>query len=656
MPGSRRPRLQADRPRRIRGVAITNGSTGFPIVAVSGSAGCLDDFQKLLDALPPKLGIAFIYVQHFDPNGAAPSLGVLAAHTSMDVVQAIDGMVIERGRVHVVSPGVFLSADASEIFRLSGPRDRRGAQLPFDFLLTSLARVCGARVVCVVLSGADADGGVGLKAVRAEGGRVIAGEAGRDGTPRSAIARILATEEIAAALVEHERKLTLASSPTPTSRRDSVQGILPEIIDILRVKTGHDFTLYKRATLERRIESRMAMATTRAAEEYLQFLDREPAELDRLAKDLLINVTGFFRDAYVFEYLAQNVIPHMFEDRAPHRSLRIWVAGCSSGEETYSLAILFLEQIERSKSEIRLQIFASDIDPEAVASAREGLYPDSVEADVSPARLAQFFSRESGSYRVSADLRSTVVFSVQDVLSDPPFAHLDFVSCRNVLIYLQPEAQAKALSMFHFALREGGLLLVGNSETAGTDGRFAVVSKPVHLYRRVGGNRPGAFELFPGLGDASRVLPRRETTRAPSRQAALSELCRVSVLDAYGPATVLINQKLECLHFQGPTDRYLKVASGRPSQEVFAMARESVRPKLRSAVRGALKTNARFVSAAERIIGEAGPVSFSVVAEPVLNGREELLLVCFVEETTLETALGGRVSKAELPSRRGTRA
>ena len=256
-----------------------------------------------------------------------------------------------------------------------------------------------------------------------------------------------------------------------------------------------------------------------------------PNERDQLSRDLLINVTGFFRDAAVFDFLAKSVIPDLVRDHPLDRPLRIWVAGCSSGEETYSLAMLFREQIDASKRDVKLQIFASDVDPDAVASAREGLYPDSIEADVSPERLARFFSKEDRYYRISAELRSNVVFTVHDVLADPPFARLDFVSCRNLLIYLLPEAQAKVISIIHFALREGGLLLVGDAETVGVaDGRFAVVSKPQRIYRRVGGARPGDFGLSSSAGDGSRLRARPGPASAPSRQIELAELCRRMVL------------------------------------------------------------------------------------------------------------------------------
>ena len=384
----------------------------------------------------------------------------------------------------------------------------------------------------------------------------------------------------------------------------SAQDWLPEIIDLLRTKTAHDFTLYKQGTLQRRIERRMAMAAieTDDMDRYLEILRSDTSELDLLAKDLLINVTSFFRDPKVFDLLAEKIVPDLVRSQTPDQPLRIWIAGCSTGEETYSLAMLFREQITAAKRNIKLQVFASDVDPDAVASAREGLYPETIEADVSPARLARFFSKEDHGYRVLPELRAAVVFTVQDVLADPPFSRLDLVSCRNLLIYLRPEAQAKVVSLFHFALREGGILLLGSSETVGNvDGRFEVISKSERLYRHIGRSRPGELGFSMSAGDGVRAPARPGQGQAPSRQAALAELCRRLVMETYAPAAVLINRKHECLYFLGPTDRYLRVAPGHPTHDLLAMAREGLRTKLRSAIQRASQENARIVVAGGRI-------------------------------------------------------
>jgi len=338
-PGSRPHQNKARRPHRIRKPLSASSDADFPIVAIGASAGGLEACRKLLDALPADNGMAFILVQHLDPSHESMLANLLAGNTVMPVLQATDGMAIERERVYVIPPGVYLSMDGKGALRLSRPLARHGMRLPFDFLLNSLAHECGARTVCVVLSGTGADGSVGLKAVKAKGGLVIAqevGEADHDGMPQSAIATgdvdlVLPAAKIAEALVCHEQGAALAPTPKDSRLQDSVQALLPKIIDALRTKTVHDFTHYKHGTLERRVGRRMAMAAIKSAGAYLDLLVRDANERDLLARDLLINVTGFFRDALVFDFLEKSVVPKLVRDHDLDRPLRIWVAGCSSG-------------------------------------------------------------------------------------------------------------------------------------------------------------------------------------------------------------------------------------------------------------------------------------------------------------------------------------
>ncbi len=416
----------------------------FPVVGIGASAGGLDACRKLLDALPADIGMAFILVQHLDPTHESMMVDLLAGHTTMNVRQAADGMPVQRDCVYVIPPGTYLSVGTGAL-RLSQPQAPHGARLPFDFLLRSLAETYGERAIGVILSGTGADGSLGLKAVKENGGFVIAQDpcdAGYDGMPRNAILTgavdlVLPTAKIPEALGEYQRQMALAPPRNGLHQKNPKRDWLPEIVDLLRTKTTHDFTLYKQGTLRRRIERRIAMAEAEAgdADRYLDRLRGDPVELDLLAKDLLINVTSFFRDRGVFDLLAEKIVPDIVRNCAPDRSLRVWIAGCSTGEETYSVAMLLREQIAESKLNIKLQVFASDVDPDAVASAREAFYPETIEADVSAARLTRFFSKEDHGYRVSPELRAAVVFTVQDVLADPPFAHLDLISCRNLLIY-----------------------------------------------------------------------------------------------------------------------------------------------------------------------------------------------------------------------------
>ena len=595
-----------------------------------------------MDALPVCNGMAFILVQHLDPTHESMMVDLLAGHTSMTVRQATDGMLLEREHFYVIPPGTYLSVGNGAL-HLSQPQARHGARLPFDFLLHSMAEECGDRAICVILSGTGADGSLGLKAVKEKSGLVIAqdpDEAGYDGMPRSAIMTgavdlVLPVTKIPDALVKYGGRLAVTRTQNGLPPQGGAQDWLREIIDLLRTKTAHDFTLYKQGTLQRRIERRMAMAAIETDDmgRYLDVLRSDTIELDLLAKDLLINVTNFFRDPKVFDLLAEKIVPDLVRNRTPDHPLRIWVVGCSTGEETYSLAMLFREEIAAAKRNIKLQVFASDVDPDAVARAREGLYPETIEADVSAARLARFFAKEDHSYRVLPELRAAVVFTVQDVLADPPFSRLDLVSCRNLLIYLRPEAQAKAVSLFHFALREGGFLLLGNSETVGNlDGRFEVIAKSEQLYRHIGRSRLGEPSFLRSSGDIMRAPTRPGQGQAPLRQSALAELCRRLVIEAYAPAAVLINRKHECLYFLGPTDRYLSVAPGHPTQDLLSMAREGLRTKLRSAIQRACQGNAPVVIAGGQISRNGNVLSFSIAVQPVMNEGEELLLICFVDE------------------------
>jgi len=375
MPASRPQRAGAVRPRPSRR-ASQPLSGDFPVVGIGASAGGLDACRKLLDGLPTKTGMAFILVQHLDPTHESMMVGLLAGHTTMTVRQAMDGMPIEREHLYVIPPGTYLSVGDGAL-HLSQPQARHGARLPFDFLLHSMAEAYGPRAICVILSGTGADGSLGLKSVKETSGLVIAqdpDEAGYDGMPRSAIATgavdlVLPLARIPDALAKHDRRMKGIPGPDGSAPQDAAQIQLPRIIDLLRTRTAHDFTLYKPGTLQRRIERRMAMASIGTADmgRYLEILQSDPRELDLLARDLLINVTSFFRDPKVFDLLAKEIVPDLVRNHSPDHPLRIWIAGCSTGEETYSLAMLFREEITATAPGLKLQVFASDVDPDAVA-------------------------------------------------------------------------------------------------------------------------------------------------------------------------------------------------------------------------------------------------------------------------------------------------
>jgi len=622
------------------------------VVGIGASAGGLDACQKFIGAIPLHSGMAFILIQHLDPTHESMMVELLKAHTKLPVLQADEGMLLEQDHFYIIPPGSYLEA-RDGVLHLSVPRDRHGARLPFDFLLQALAENYGTNAAAVILSGTGTDGSLGLQAIKAKGGSVFVqkpGDASFEGMPQSAIQTgvvdfILPAADIPEALINLRKKTSTGKSITATG-----PSALRQIIDLLHEKTDHDFTLYKEGTLRRRIERRMAMTSISAdrMDKYLKVLEKSEAERDLLASDLLINVTSFFRDPKVFELLAKKFIPELVESASANKPLRVWVAGCSTGEETYSITMLFLEEISRKNGNTKLQVFASDIDSDAVSTAREGLYPESIAGEVSAARLDRFFSKEEHGYRVLPELRSCVVFTVQDVLYDPPFSRLDFISCRNLLIYLMPDAQAKVVDSFHFALREGGILVLGSAETAGAlSSHFEAVSKQDRIYRHTGRRRPGEFGALVNAGDITRAALRSGQTLAPPRQTILSELCRRLVLENFAPAAVLINQKYECLYSLGPTQRYLRMPTGHPTLDFLAMVPPSLRLKLRSALEKAMQEAVRVSIEGDEFMHDGVVTPFTIEVQPVLSEGEPLIFVCFVDAAAQHPQQSGAADRPD---------
>ncbi len=565
---------------------------GFPVVAVGASAGGLHALRQFIAAVPVDCGMAFVLVQHLDPTHTSLMADLLATHTALPVQQAEDGMRVERDHVYTMPPGAYLAIRGGNL-ELTRPIESHGVRLPFDFFLRSLAQDLGERAVCVVLSGAGTDGSLGLRAVKEHNGLVIVQdpvEAEHDGMPRSAILteavdRILPAGEIAAALVAYGRGRRVEKARDRSPAEEAGGDDLEAIVTLLRTRTAHDFRLYKTGTLQRRVHRRRVMSGVPDNARYLDLLRQDSRELEHLAKDLLINVTNFFRDPMVFDFLAERVIPDLIRRHDPDEPIRVWVAGCSTGEEPYSIAMLVFEEMARLGVRHKLQVFASDVDADAIVAAREGLYPESIASDVSPERLERFFTKEDHHYRVIPDLRAAVIFAVHDILADPPFARLDLISCRNLLIYLTVEAQDKILRLFHFSLRDGGKLLLGSSETVGKLGdRFRAVSKSQRVYARVGYLRPGEVDFPIKVGGRAALRGIQEPVK-PSAAARLGELARGALLDAYAPPSALINERHEVLYYLGETDRYLRVTPGQPSRDLLLMAREGLRSKLRIALR-----------------------------------------------------------------------
>lgn len=629
----------------------------FPIVGLGASAGGLDAFQRFFDAVPEASGMAFVLIQHLDPTHESMMSELLATHTSMPVVEASDGMPLEPDHVYLIPPGFYLALQAGSL-RLSKPRDRHGARMAFDFFLRSLADECGERALCAVLSGTGADGCLGLKAVHEQGGLVIVQDphdAANAGMPQSAIDTgcadlVLPVAKMHEALMRFSRHAH-GVGVSPGHSQGAAERELAEIISLLTETTTHDFSLYKQGTLRRRIERRMALASIDDRARYLDVLRDDENERNLLAKDLLINVTQFFRDRPAFDALASSVVADLVRDQPAGQPLRIWVPACSTGEEAYSIAMLFLDEIATTSSQIRLQVFASDIDAECVAFARNGVYPEQIRADVTPERLARYFVSEDGGYRVTRELRETVVFTTQNLLADAPFSRLDLVSCRNVLIYLAPEAQERTLMLFHFALRERGVLFLGTSETVGDHGDcFHQINKKYRIYRHVGRPRPGTVMLPIKAGNPGHVTPSavaEQKTRSPP----IAEIARRALMECYVPASVLINDKREGVHYFGAIDRYLKIAPGEASRDILVMAREGLRSKLRLAIQIANDQRASAVMRGAEVDREGGAVAVKIDVVPVPSNGDSFLLVSFSDDAKTEPVPTGQGNPPSVPFR-----
>jgi two-component system, chemotaxis family, CheB/CheR fusion protein len=610
----------------------------FPIVAIGASAGGLEAFRSFLDAQNPASGMAFVMIQHLDPTHPSLMQELLSIHTSMTVAQATDGAPLERNHVYLIPPGANLAVREG-LLRLSKPTERRGARLPFDFFLASLAEACGKQAVCVVLSGTGSDGSVGLVAIKEKGGLVIAQdpeEAEFDGMPRSAIATG-AVDVVASVADISELILARLHGAAPATAEATKPAPVPasaeisEIIALLRDKTGHDFSAYKQATLQRRLEHRMNAVRIETPATYLKLLREKPAEAGLLRKDLLIGVTQFFRGRPAFEFLSNEIIPDLVNQQKDQRTIRIWCPGCSTGEEPYSLAMLFLEAFEELKRPARLQIFASDINADAVAFARDGLYPKTIEADVAPDRLARFFTKEDRQFRVAHELRDCVVFTVHDILADAPFSNIDLVCCRNLFIYLQPEAQHKILSFFHFALRDGGVLFLGPSEMVGSGERFEAISKKHRVYRHVGRSRPGEV-AFPAGAQTVERIPSATAAKALSDRAAdFDALSRRALNASFSLCSVLIDARQECLHISGTADKYLRVPVGAASNDLLVMVRDGLRPKLRAAIERAKRDRARVIVTDAQLDQDHDSSTICIAVEPVKMQVDGMLFVSFLD-------------------------
>ncbi|MBK1719452.1 chemotaxis protein CheB [Thiocystis violacea] len=577
----------------------------FPIVGIGASAGGLAAFEAFFSGIPPDVatGMAFVLVQHLAPDHKSLLTELVGRYTRMRVQEIEDGMPVSPDCVYIIPPNQDLALFGGRLHLLESSAPR-GLRLPIDSFFRSLARDRHERAIGVILSGTGSDGTLGARAIKGEGGLVMVQEprtAAYDGMPRSVIAAGLA--DFMLPPVDMPARLMAYAShafvkvPQVFASSPKTEDALAKICLLLRDKTSHDFSQYKQSTLVRRIERRMALHQLEHRDEYARYLQQDPEEIESLFHDLLIGVTSFFRDPEAFAVLEQEVIPRLFAGKPAGAAVRVWVCGCSTGEEAYSIAMLLQEHLEQLKQTFKVQVFATDVDARAIERARAGVYPASIAADLSPERLARFFTEEpnEGVYRIRKTTRDLLIFSEQDLIRDPPFSRLDLISCRNLLIYLDGDLQKRLIPLFYYSLNPYGTLFLGNSESIGEFlTLFAPISRKWKLYIRQD-RLPGALTTAsPALGS---FLPSLQTSLRPPIQAPLEPgrskpdlraLTEAALLRHYEPAGVLINGRGEILHIYGRTGQYLEPADGDAAMNIFNMAREGLRRPLTNALHRAV--------------------------------------------------------------------
>jgi len=636
----------------------TSSASAAPVRAVVGlvaSAGGLDAFKQFFQAMPANSDMAFVLVPHLDPKHESLMAALLGKQTAMPVTEAQEGQRLEANHVYVIPPNRYLTL-LEGVIQLGTPPDPGAGHTAIDPFLRSLAADQQERAIGIVLSGTGSHGSLGLKAVKAEGGMAMVQEpstAEYDRMPLSALDTgladfVLPPGAMPEALVNYVKHVTAGVSAQPEPA--SVQDDLSQVLALLRARTKFDFRAYRKRMLLRRVIRRMGLNHLDTLSDYVALLRERPDELTQLAKDLLISVTNFFRDPEMFQILETQVLPTLIDAHDTDAPIRVWVPGCATGEEAYTFAMLLIERITAAGKACPVQVFATDVDESALETARRGIYPEGLLADLTRQRLERFFTRaDAHSWQVSKQLRETVLFAPQNILADAPFSRLDLVSCRNLLIYLEQDVQNKLLQLFHFALNENGTLVLGPSESIGRQvDLFRPVSKKWRIFNRLNSAHP-ARAGFPVQG--SRRISELPLAPAPSPAAhkSLTDLTRKILLEDYAPAAVVINRRYEVLHYSGPTQLYLQQPGGPPTHDLLTLALAALRPRIRAAVLKALSEEDRVEIGGIRIkrAGQSLMVGLVVQPLPVRQTEERLFLIVFKDEPLALQDAGAEEARAK---------
>ncbi|MDD2271223.1 MAG: chemotaxis protein CheB [Desulfuromonadaceae bacterium] len=616
----------------------------FPIVGIGASAGGLEALEQFLSHVPVQCGLAFVIVQHLDPThkGIMPEL--LQRTTAMEVFQVKDRMKVRQNCVYVIPPNKDMSI-LHGVLHLFDPVAPRGLRLPIDFFLRSLAEDRKELSIGVILSGMGSDGTLGLKAIKEKAGVVLVQEpasARFDSMPRSAIEACLAdliapAEQLPGKIIgflSHARNI----ATTELSLEQKDQNALDKVLILLRARTGQDFSLYKKNTVFRRIERRMSIHQIDKIATYVRYLQENHQEVELLFKELLIGVTSFFRDPEAWGNLQKEAISTLLEKRPAGGILRAWSAGCSTGEEAYSLAMAFKETLEqvRPTESFSLQIFATDLDRDAIDRARLGVYPANIAADVTPERLRRFFIKEDDHYRIGKEIREMVTFATQNIIMDPPFTKLDILICRNLLIYLTPELQKKLMPLFHYSLNPGGVLFLGSAESVGS---FTSLYAPLNVKSRLFLRRdtlitaePIAFPptFIPAMSGGIKELMMMKPT------ANLQSLADQLLLQHFSPPAVLVNDKGDIIYINGRTGKYLEPAAGKANWSIFSMAREGLRLDLGSAFQKAIRLKKAVTIKGLKVDTNGGAQTVDITVQPIdePEALRGMVLIVFTDVVT----------------------
>jgi two-component system CheB/CheR fusion protein len=634
---------------------VTKRETIFPIVGIGASAGGLEALEGFFSHIPAHSGMAFVVVQHLAPNYISIMDSLLKKYTGMIIHQAKDGIKIEPNCIYLNPPDKDMTVMNGTLC-LMDPTKPHGSRLPIDCFFRSLAVDQSEMAICVILSGTGSDGTLGLKAIKGEGGIVIVQQekqARYDNMPKNAIDTgmvdfVLPVEKMGEQLQKYVKHPYIEGVTRPMTSEQRYIDSMRRIFVLIRASTGHDFSNYKLNTTQRRIERRMAVHQISRIEDYVIYLQQNPAEIETLYKDMLIMVTHFFRDADAFNVLEKKVIPALLNNKKSNSPVRVWVPGCGTGEEAYSIAMLLAEGMTRLKKHFPIQIFASDLVPEVIECARGGIYHEAVTADISTERLKQFFTKEDNSYKIKKHIREMVVFAVQNLIKDPPFSKLDIVSCRNVLIYMDTMLHKQILPLFHYVLAPGGYLFLGSSESTGEfSDNFLTVDAKWKIFKR----KAIALKYieYP-------VIPLRiiETTSEQAQanakpvEANIRQFAERVIIENYTPPCVLVNEKFEIIYFHGRTEGYLSQQTGEPTFNILKMSRPELRYKLSALLHKAVREKKAVVDENLKIRHNDGFWDLNLQVRP-LGGKDDttgFMMVIFENRTRNKTAAKKKNKKA----------